>query len=197
MIRASASGMFGSIGGWTNLLQGLGSAVVSGVVAAITAYIVVRLTHRADRRLATDVEARAAAREILTVTSRLPRELQAWASTDRKGKDRLERMGSDLTLLRYDLLAILSTHTTSIKAVDKSFANSLSHKANDLMAAVEAMGETISGFAQLAADGQSKTEGDTAVLEAVQRETARRAKEVLQLTIDVTNELRDWLVNRR
>jgi hypothetical protein len=81
MIQTTQPSFLDSIGGWPNLLQGLGSAVVGGLVAAITAYAVVRLTHRSDRRLATEVEGRSAARAIVAAAAKTPRDLQAWGSS--------------------------------------------------------------------------------------------------------------------
>jgi hypothetical protein len=48
-------------GGWPNVLQGIGSAVISGFIAALTALIVVRMTHNRDRRLAVETDGRIAA----------------------------------------------------------------------------------------------------------------------------------------
>jgi hypothetical protein len=66
-------------GGWPNLNQGLVSsivgAIIGGFAAAIAAYLVVALTHKRERRLAFELEARRAASEIAaealtSVTSR-------------------------------------------------------------------------------------------------------------------------------
>lgn len=48
-------------GWWPNLLQGAVSAVIGGVVAALTAWAVVSATRRHDRRFAIEREARTAA----------------------------------------------------------------------------------------------------------------------------------------
>src|SRR5881398_825083 len=53
---------FDSLGGWSNLLQGLGSAVIGGLAAAATAYLVVRWTHRSNMRAATEMDARSVVR---------------------------------------------------------------------------------------------------------------------------------------
>ncbi|WP_327635300.1 hypothetical protein OHB24_35630 [Kribbella sp. NBC_00482] len=55
---------FDSLGGWSNLLQGLGSAVIGGLVAAATAYLVVRWTHRSNMRAATEMDARSVVRSL-------------------------------------------------------------------------------------------------------------------------------------
>ena len=48
----------GIFGGWPNALQGSASAIISGVVAAGTAFLVVHLTARADRKRALENEGR-------------------------------------------------------------------------------------------------------------------------------------------
>jgi hypothetical protein len=48
-------------GWWANLLQGAVSAVIGGLVAALTAWAVVSATRRHERRFAVEREARAAA----------------------------------------------------------------------------------------------------------------------------------------
>jgi hypothetical protein len=50
-------------GWWANLLQGALSAVIGGIVAAITAWGVVVATRRHERRVALEIEARASAIE--------------------------------------------------------------------------------------------------------------------------------------
>jgi hypothetical protein len=51
-------------GGWPNALEGSASAVISGVVAAVTAWLVVVGTSHADRRRAFEDEGRQVAREL-------------------------------------------------------------------------------------------------------------------------------------
>jgi aspartyl/asparaginyl beta-hydroxylase (cupin superfamily) len=52
-------------GGWPNILSGSASAIIGGVVAASTAWLVVRWTARADRERALDVEARQVALDLV------------------------------------------------------------------------------------------------------------------------------------
>ncbi|WP_133062566.1 hypothetical protein, partial [Mycolicibacterium peregrinum] len=62
---ATVNGWSEIFGGWPNALQGSASAIISGVVAAATAFLVVRLTARADRKRALEDEARQVARELV------------------------------------------------------------------------------------------------------------------------------------
>lgn len=54
-----------AIGGWNNIFQGLGSAIISGFVAAFTAILVMRLGHRSALHVALVSEGRLAAHELL------------------------------------------------------------------------------------------------------------------------------------
>lgn len=55
----------GIFGGWPNLLQGLASALIGGIVAAVAAIVVVRLTADKSRDLALQDEARQVARDLV------------------------------------------------------------------------------------------------------------------------------------
>lgn len=57
---------FDSLGRWSNLLQGLGSAIIGGLVAAVTAYLVVRWTHQSNMRAAAEMDARSVVRSLTT-----------------------------------------------------------------------------------------------------------------------------------
>jgi hypothetical protein len=56
--NASFQGWLHAIGGWPNLLQGLLSAAIAGIVAAAVSFIVVYLTNAGARRLSRHQEAR-------------------------------------------------------------------------------------------------------------------------------------------
>lgn len=57
-LSASSQGWFKVVGGWSNLLQGLLSAIIAGIVAAAVSFIVVYLTNAGNRRLSRQQEAR-------------------------------------------------------------------------------------------------------------------------------------------
>lgn len=60
----------GFFGGSANLMQGLVSSLLGGVIAALTAYLVVRLTRRHEAHLALLVEARKVVAEVAELTIR-------------------------------------------------------------------------------------------------------------------------------
>ncbi|MEV4020622.1 hypothetical protein AB0J35_60115 [Nonomuraea angiospora] len=61
----------GPIDWWANLLQGAVSAMLGGVVAALTAWGVVKATKRNERKLARELDARVAARELIVELNEL------------------------------------------------------------------------------------------------------------------------------
>ncbi|MGW0158472.1 hypothetical protein ACWDUN_04020 [Mycobacterium sp. NPDC003323] len=67
---ASSPDFTAIFGGWPNSLQGLGSALIGGLVAALTAYVVVRLTANDNRNRALEDEARLVARDLLRAVSK-------------------------------------------------------------------------------------------------------------------------------
>lgn len=119
------------LGGWTNLLQGLGSALVSGVVAALTAWWVVRLSAKHDARRTQEAEARTAAGELLGRLGQL-----------------IETSGDVLTnddheaLTRFSLQLSTAVHTfrPSIASVDQRFADELVNKIIEISSAIDALG---------------------------------------------------------
>ncbi|WP_157254715.1 hypothetical protein [Nonomuraea typhae] len=62
-------------GWWANLLQGALSAIIGGVVAAVTAWGVVAATRRHDRRTLLEVEARNAAIELFVMLAEIDTKL--------------------------------------------------------------------------------------------------------------------------
>ncbi|GAA5057586.1 hypothetical protein HNP84_000524 [Thermocatellispora tengchongensis] len=62
-------------GWWANLLQGALSAVIGGIVAAITAWAVVTATRRHERRAALEIEARTSAIEFFLLLADIDTQL--------------------------------------------------------------------------------------------------------------------------
>jgi hypothetical protein len=70
--------MLGSVrmqGWWANLLQGALSAVIGGIVAALTAWAVVVATRRYERRVALEIEARTSAIEFFLLLADIDTQL--------------------------------------------------------------------------------------------------------------------------
>ncbi|TCN30604.1 hypothetical protein EV644_13268 [Kribbella orskensis] len=104
-----------SLGGWANLFQGLGSAAVGGVVAALTAIFVVWLTHNGDRRLATDLDARASARALVASVGQIAGEVeQAIHRVTFHDRSQLESL-----FLRF--VVEMEAHQPAIAMVDQAF----------------------------------------------------------------------------
>jgi hypothetical protein len=97
-------------GSWPNVMQGLASAVVGGIVAALTALLVVWLTRRGQQRLADELDARQSARALL---ERI-RELVAHGLEDAvRGRD-VQTSRS----LHIDFKLAMSTYTPAIESID-------------------------------------------------------------------------------
>ncbi|MFC4119885.1 hypothetical protein [Nonomuraea zeae] len=135
---------------WANLLQGAISAVISGVVAALTAWLVVRATRQNDRRLALEMESRAAAMRLIGACSAL---------IDRFSSISDDQWAAEGPALSVSFHADVLSAAACIASVDVTFADQLVKDLEDveavlgeLMAAstrgVEAAGTVAPRFAE-------------------------------------------------
>ena len=101
-----------SIGGLENLLQGLGSATISGVVAAVTAWFILWRTRLHEKKLATELDARNAAREL---TSGLVGMVKELAEAEKENDSRA------LVFLHVRVMGATAGHVPTIELVDQQF----------------------------------------------------------------------------
>ncbi len=114
---------FDALGRWPNLMQGLGSAIVSGLVAALTAYLVIRLTHRSNMRVATEMDARSAFRSLNAEWLKVIADIQETLNrSDEDHEVRLQGLRSDLDLARIRFGAAFNVGYSTIALADRDFA---------------------------------------------------------------------------
>jgi hypothetical protein len=160
----AAAHWFDALGRWPNLMQGLGSAIVSGLVAALTAYLVVHLTHRSNMRAATEMDARSAFRDLNAEWLKVISDIQE--TLDRSPDDPEERMQalrSNLDLVRIRFSAAFNVSFATIALVDREFA------LDTLVAGVKQVNEL---FAEATAHAQE-------AVDAFQLPVAQRSEAVL------------------
>ena len=101
-----------SLGGWPNLMQGLGSNLVAGLLAGLVAWIILRRTRRNESRLADELDARSAARELMATLTTVGSEM----SKIRKTKDKTE-----LGHVSLRVVSQILTHRAAIELADEKF----------------------------------------------------------------------------
>ncbi|MGW3347149.1 hypothetical protein ACWDA3_27935 [Nonomuraea rubra] len=108
---------------WANLLQGALSAVVGGVVAAVTAWAVVRLSAHQAHRQSLRVEARTSARDLVLATLTLNQQvIMLWRQT---GRIKRQQWLMELDHATTGFFFSFMMHEATITAVDPAFAQRL------------------------------------------------------------------------
>lgn len=113
---------FDSLGRWPNLLQGLGSAIIGGLVAAVTAYLVVRWTHQSNMRAAAEMDARSVVRGLTTDSLNVLADIQELINqptTD--GSDRFWRLIVEIRLCQMRFATAFNVSLPTIALVDARF----------------------------------------------------------------------------
>ncbi|RZU20045.1 hypothetical protein EV645_2266 [Kribbella rubisoli] len=117
-----AATWFQTLGGWSNLLQGLGSAVVSGLVAALTAYLVVRWTHKSEMRVATEMDARSVVRSLTADSLKVLADVQELINQPiGEVAERLRRLQVEVRLCRMRFGTAFNINFPTIALVDEAF----------------------------------------------------------------------------
>lgn len=113
---------FDSLGRWPNLLQGLGSAIIGGLVAAVTAYLVVRWTHQSNMRAAAEMDARSVVRSLTTDTLNVLADIQELINQPSTGGiDRFWRLIVEIRLCQMRFGTAFNVSFPTISLVDDRF----------------------------------------------------------------------------
>jgi hypothetical protein len=117
---------FDSLGRWSNLLQGLGSAIIGGLVAAVTAYLVVRWTHKSNMLAAAEMDARSVVRGLKTDSLRVLADIQELlAQPATSGIEQLWRLIVEIRLCQMRFGTAFNVSFPTIALVDAHFANAV------------------------------------------------------------------------
>jgi hypothetical protein len=186
---------FDSLGRWSNLLQGLGSAVIGGLVAAATAYLVVRWTHRSNMRAATEMDARAVVRSLTADLLRVFADLHGLIyQPDGDVTDKLPRMLGDIKLCQMRFATAVNVSTQTIALVDDDFVTGT----------ISSLGEQIDGSFRSAEnhlhgalDAQELQEPDAEAVSAALDNVIASLDEASIQVNDLNRACLTWLGRRR
>jgi hypothetical protein len=185
---------FDTLGGWSNLMQGLGSSVIGGFVAALTAYLVVHWTHKSNMRAAAEMDARAVVRSLAGDSLKVIADVQELVSHPTgEVPDRLRRLKSELKLcqMRFGISANVSSPTIAL--VDKTFAiTTLSPTIEQID---ESFNETARRLEQAAEAMEQPERGAEAMVASVE-ESMASLRTTMALINDLNERCATWLEER-
>jgi hypothetical protein len=141
--RVKCGSWFEALGGWTNLMQGLGSAIVGGIVAAAVALLVVRLTHKGTRSMTAMAEARAAVRNILNASTKVGLDVLDLNEKAESSDWTIGRWVGPLMRIRLELSAAVASDLPSIAVVDAKFQDELGRLVATVVVALEVTSKRI------------------------------------------------------
>lgn len=125
-------------GWWPNLMQGAVSAVIGGVVAALTAWAVVAAGRRHERRLALEFEARASAIELFVMLAAVDTSLRHLVENGTRLPNVTESSQWAINVLRAEV---------AMYSLDRATGRNFSRAVGDLRRALELV-EDVDGPAQ-------------------------------------------------
>lgn len=161
-----AATWFDTLGRWPNLLQGLGSSIVGGLVAALTAYLVVRWTQRSNVRVATEMDARSVVRSLTTDSLKVLADIQELLHRDDDDLEkRFRRCQFEIRLVRMRFGSAFNASFPTIALVDKDVVMKI---LSPLVNKIDGSFSDAEGHADRAVDalGLLAESGSEAVLEA-------------------------------
>jgi hypothetical protein len=189
-----AATWFQTLGGWPNLLQGLGSSIIGGLVAALTAYLVVRWTHQSNLRAATELDARAVVRSLTTDSLKVLEDVQVLIRQPfEEVADRLRRLVVEIRLCRIRFATAFNVNYATIAMVDSDFVTkTLSPLVHQVVESFEATENN----AQRAADAMELPEPDTEKDLAAISEAMRSLEAAIAQMNDFNGACATWLSER-
>ncbi|MDX3003233.1 hypothetical protein PWY87_16200 [Kribbella solani] len=119
---AAAATWVQALGGWSNFLQGLGSSIVGGLVAALTAYLVVRWSHKSNLRAAAEMDARSVIRSLTTDSLKVLADIQELINQPFEDvPERLRRLKVEVRLCQMRFGTAFNVNYPTIALVDRDF----------------------------------------------------------------------------
>jgi hypothetical protein len=177
-------------------MQGLGSSIIGGLVAALTAYLVVRWTHRSNVRVSTEMDARSVVRSLTTDSLKVLADIQEMLHRDDEDLEkRFRRCQFEIRLVRMRFGSAFNASFPTIALVDRDIVmKTLSPLVNKIDGSFnDAEGHAEGAIAALESliDG-----GAEAVLDAGNEmiESIRLASEQIN---DLLRDCANWLGDRK
>jgi hypothetical protein len=189
-----AATWFDTLGGWLNLMQGLGSSVVGGLVAAFTAYLVVRWTHKSNMRAATEMDARSVVRSLTTDSLKVVTDVQELINQPiGEVSERLPRLKVEVRLCRMRFGTAFNVNFPAVALVDKGFVmTTMSPLVNEIDKSFDVTEKHV----QVAVDAMEQEVPDIeAVTTAVDEAIASLDEAMIQIN-DLNRSCATWLGER-